>query len=688
MGRFFFSGVRLPFMLMNNEKAVSRIQELTASLNEHNHRYYILDDPVISDADYDVLLRELNDLEKRFPELCQPDSPTQRVGSPPLSGFEQLTHTIPMLSLENAMSDDELRSFDTRIRKDLEIDMVDYVMEPKLDGLGVELIYVDGVFTAGSTRGDGYTGENITSNLKTLKSLPLRLRSNKQKVPSYLEVRGEVFMTHLDFERLNQRQLEVDKPAFANPRNAAAGSLRQLDSRITASRNLQVNIYASGKIDGYSVATHMDFIQSLQDWGFPVNDRFTLCHGIDNVIDFHKQLEADRESLPYDIDGTVAKVNDLDYQAQLGIRSRSPRWAIAGKFKARQAITTIIDIQASVGRTGAITPVANLEPVAIGGVTVARATLHNQDEINRKDVREKDYVVVQRAGDVIPEVVKVILEKRPENTQAYLIPDICPICQGHVVRLDGEAKHYCQNISCPAQIKGRIEHFVAKRCMDIDGFGTKLVAQLVDTGSLNSIADIYNLTADQLAELERMAEKSAENIMGAVESSKSADLWRLIHGLGIRNVGEHLSKLLAEKYGSLKAISETSSEELEETNEVGPIVAAGVVEFFKENDNQILIENLRSHGLNPQIDISSRVAGILLNLSFVFTGKLEYFNRDSAREIVESLGGKTSNSISKKTDYLVAGPGAGSKLVKAEKLGVKVITEIEFREMAELAGNS
>ncbi|NQV15423.1 NAD-dependent DNA ligase LigA [bacterium] len=667
---------------MNHKKAASRIQDLTALLNEHNYRYYILDNPTISDAEYDALLRELQDLETSQPDLIQPDSPSQRVGSPPLSRFEALTHSIPMLSLENAMSDEELINFDTRVRKALELDRIDYVVEPKLDGLGVELIYMDGVFIAGSTRGDGYTGENISTNLKTLKSLPLRLRQNARSIPPYLEVRGEVFMTHIDFEQLNRRQLVAEKPAFANPRNAAAGSLRQLDSRITASRNLQVNIYASGRIDDFRVASHMEFIQALRDWGFPVNDRFTLCHGIEDVIRFHNQLEADRESLSYDIDGTVTKVNDFAFQDQLGIRSRSPRWAIAGKFKARQAVTSILSIEASVGRTGAITPVANLDPVPIGGVTVARATLHNQDEIDRKDVRVGDFVVVQRAGDVIPEVVKVILENRPDNTRVYRIPDQCPVCDGHVVRLDGEAKHYCQNISCPAQIKGRIEHFVAKRCLDIDGFGSKLVDQLVDTGFLNSIADIYSLTADQLAGLDRMAEKSADNIMEAVAASKSAELWRLIHGLGIRNVGEHLSKVLAEKYGSLKSISETSAEELEGTNEVGPIVALGVVEFFKEEDNRKLITSLGSHGLDPQIDISSRWEGVLFGLSFVFSGKLEYFNRDSARELVESLGGATANSISKKIDYLVAGPGAGSKLEKAEKLRVKVLTEDEFRKMA------
>ena len=681
MGRFFFIPCRLHFQPMDQQQTLSRIQELTEALNEHNHRYYILDEPVISDAAYDVLLRELQELENQNPELMQVDSPTQRVGSLPLSGFEQLKHSTPMLSLSNAMEEEELVSFDVRVRKDLELDQLDYVIEPKLDGLGVELIYVGGVFSAGSTRGDGFTGENITQNLRTLKALPLRLRSNLRPIPAYLEVRGEVFMGHQDFEQLNQRQLDQDKQPFANPRNAAAGSLRQLDSRITASRNLLINLYAAGRIDEFSVDSHMEFIQALKDWGFPVNDRYRLCPNIERVIQFHNQLENERESLDYDIDGTVTKINRLDYQDRMGIRSRSPRWAIAGKFKARQEITKILSISPSVGRTGAITPVANLEPVQLGGVMVARATLHNQDEIDRKDVRVGDTIVVQRAGDVIPEVVKAILDKRLPGSKPYVIPDRCPACDGHVIRLEGEAKHYCQNISCPAQIKGRIEHFVAKRCMDIDGFGTRLVAQLVDTDLIESIADIYTLTLEQLANLDRMAEKSALNIMEAIEISKSADLWRLIHGLGIRNVGEHISKVIANKYGSLSALGGSTVEDLEATHEVGPIVARGLVEFFKESDNLEILEKLSNHGLNPTLDVSARSEGIFSGLSFVFTGKLEYFNRDSARVLVESLGGASANSISKKTDYLVAGPGAGSKMEKANKLGVKILTEAEFRSM-------
>lgn len=666
---------------MHHPQALTRIRELTKVLNEHNHRYYVLDDPIVSDATYDALLRELQELEVQHPELKQTDSPTQRVGSEPLSGFESLTHSIAMLSLSNAMDESELTQFDNRVRKDLDVDHVEYVIEPKLDGLGVELIYVDGIFMAGSTRGDGFTGENITQNLRTLKSLPLRLSANLRAVPPYLEVRGEVFMGHADFEQLNHRQMNQEKQPFANPRNAAAGSLRQLDSRITASRNLLINLYAPGKIDDFQVATHVEFIKALKDWGFPVNDRYEVCPDINSVIHFHRQLESEREKLSYDIDGTVTKVNRLDYQTRLGIRSRSPRWAIAGKFKARQEVTKIISISPSVGRTGAITPVANLEPVHLGGVMVSRATLHNQDEIDRKDIREGDTVIVQRAGDVIPEVVKAILDKRPATSQAYQIPEHCPACNGHVLRLEGEAKHYCQNISCPAQIKGRIEHFVAKRSMDMDGFGSKLVAQLVDLGLLASIADIYALTIDQLATLDRMAEKSGMNIVAAVNKSKSAELWRLIHGLGIRNVGEHISKVVANKYGSLEALAQASAEDLEATHEIGPIVARGLVEFFKDSDNQELLKKLRALGLDPSVDVSMRESGILAGKSFVFTGKLEHYNRDSARVLVESFGGSSANAISKKTDYLVAGPGAGSKIEKANKLGVTILTEAEFQEL-------
>jgi len=667
---------------MNNNEARQRIVELTTELNEHNHRYYILDDPVVSDAEYDQLLRELQTLESAYPDLALPDSPTQRVGSLPQDAFEKLAHRTPMLSLDNAMDADEIREFDRRIRKELDLEEVEYVVDPKIDGLGVELIYENGVFTAGSTRGDGTVGENITANLRTLRTLPLRLRDTDLPIPSLLEVRGEVFMRHADFELLNEKRLKAELPLFANPRNAAAGSLRQLDSRITAERTLHLNIYAAGTLSEFDPETHLDFLKALQSWGIPVNPLYQVCHGIEEAVSYHKNLEIERESLEYDIDGSVIKVNRRDHQARLGIRSRSPRWAVAAKFKARQEITRINRIEASLGRTGAVTPVANLEPVQLGGVTVSRATLHNQDEIDRKDIREGDYVVVQRAGDVIPEVVKVILERRPEGTQPWIIPEICPVCGAHVIRLPEEAKHYCQNISCPAQVRGRIAHFASKRAMDIDGLGGKLIEQLVSSGLVHTIVDLYRLNTDTLAGLERMGAKSAANLIQAIDATRQRELWRLLHALGIRNVGEHLAKVLADTFNDLDRLTVATIEDLEAIHEVGPIVARGVHAFFREEQNQQLLLELAEVGVNPILP-EKPDSGLFANDVFVFTGKLEAFSRDQAREMVESRGGRTANSVSKQTTILVAGPGAGSKLAKAERLGIRTLTESEFLALIE-----
>ncbi len=669
---------------MNRDQAQDRIDELTVEINDHNHRYYILDDPVVSDAAYDRLLRELQDLEYEYPDLARPDSPTQRVGTLPLDTFESLEHRTPMLSLANAMDEQEILDFDTRVHKDLGPEPIEYVIEPKLDGLGVELVYEEGVFVAGSTRGDGFTGENITTNLKTLRSLPLSLRTETLPAPTLLEVRGEVFLGHADFQQLNRQREAKEEPLFANPRNAAAGSLRQLDSRITARRPLQINIYAAGVIEGFQYGTHVEFLEALKVWGFPVNEHFQLCTTIQEAVAFHRNLEATREELSYDIDGSVLKVNRIDLQQQLGIRSRSPRWAVAAKFKARQETTRILSIEASVGRTGAVTPVANLETVNIGGVQVSRATLHNQDEIDRKDVRIGDTVVVQRAGDVIPEVVKIIPDQRPADTVPYHIPANCPVCDSHVVRLPDEAKHYCQNISCPAQVKGRIEHFASKRAMDIDGLGTKLIAQLVEAGMLKTIADIYRLEMETLADLERMGEKSAENIIAAIDATREVELWRFLHALGIRNVGEHLAKLLANTFNDLETLADVELEELESTREVGPIVARGVYEFFREDHNLEMLTDLRTLGLrprSPELNAAAALAGEV----FVFTGKLERFTRDAAREMVESRGATTAGSVSKQVTTLVAGPGAGSKLAKAQKLGIRILNETEFLDLIEKA---
>lgn len=667
---------------MDISQARKKIEALSQELRDHNYRYYVLDDPIISDAAYDRLLRQLQELESQFPELILPDSPTQRVGSTPQTEFGTLTHRIPMLSLANAMNPEELIAFDQRVRKLLEQETVEYVAEPKLDGLGVELIYENGMFTAGSTRGDGVVGENITANLRTLKGVPLRLRTEDVPVPDLLEVRGEVFLRHADFQKLNQLREEQNQPLFANPRNAAAGSLRQLDPRITAQRPLQINIYSAGSIEGASFHTHWEFMQTLPQWGFPVNQEIRICEGIDAAIDYYRDMGARRETLPYDIDGIVIKVNDLTAQEELGIRSRSPRWAIAGKFKARQETTVIESIEASVGRTGAITPVANLKPVQLGGVLVSRATLHNQDEVDRKDVRVGDTVLIQRAGDVIPEVVKVILEKRPTGTKPYKIPATCPVCGGTVTRLEDEAKHYCQNISCPAQVKGRIEHFASKNAMDIDGMGPKLIQQLVEKNLIQTVADLYFLTPERLAELDRMAEKSAQNICAAIDASRKRDLWRLIHALGIRNVGEHVSKILANHFRSMEKLREATVEELVAIHEIGPIAAEAVVAFFREPHNLELLEKLFAGGVAPQappetIQSDERFKG----KSFVFTGKLEKFTREEAKEMVTARGGKSVGSVSKKTDFVVAGPGAGSKLSQAETLNIPILTEEEFLSM-------
>lgn len=648
-------------------------------LNEHNYRYYVLDDPLVSDGEYDLLLRKLENLEHAHPELITADSPTQRIGATPLTAFDTITHRIPLLSLANAMDEDELRAFDERTRKGLENSApVEYIGEPKLDGLAVELVYENGQFLSGSTRGDGITGEDITTNLRTIRGIPLALRTGELATPALLEVRGEVFISKADFEQLNHQRLENGKPAFANPRNAAAGSLRQLDPAVTAQRPLSIFCYQAGTITGLTYDTHLAFLQDLKKWGFPVSLLIENLIGIEAVINYHRQLEAQRNELPYEIDGSVIKVNSFSQQDQLGIRSRSPRWAIAGKFKAQQATTIVVDVSASVGRTGAVTPVANLEPVFVGGVTVSNATLHNQDEVDRLDVRVGDTVLIERAGDVIPKVVKVIAEKRPPNTGKYQLPENCPVCGHLVFRPPDESVARCQNLACPAQIKGRIEHFVSKSALDIDGFGTKLVDQLVEIGRIESVDQLFGLTIEELAELERMGEKSAANIVAAIESAKKTTFARFIYALGIRNVGEHLARVLEKEFtGDIDSFIQATVDELIEINEVGPIVAEGVVRFWSDDSNRAVIKACLQAGLT--LEKPERPAGIdLASKTFVFTGSLEKFSRAEAKEMVEKLGGRASGSVSKNTDFLVAGPGAGSKLKKAEKLEIRIFSEDEF----------
>jgi len=660
----------------------NQIQALRDQLNDHNYRYYVLDDPLISDSEYDQLFRELQKLEADNPNLITEDSPTHRVGAEPLSSFASWTHRMPMLSLANAMNEDELAAFDTRVKKGLDTEKdLEYMAEPKLDGLAVELVYENGFFVNGSTRGDGITGEDITQNLKTILAIPLSLRKNGQKTPPLLEVRGEVFITKDGFKKLNRNQEKEELPPFANPRNAAAGSLRQLDSKITATRHLSIYCYEAGRIDGISFDTHEDFLSTLKEWGFPVNPEIQKVNNAETMVAFHRNLEAKRDSLPYEIDGTVFKVNAINQRNALGIRSRSPRWAIAGKFKAQQATTLVQNIIPSVGRTGAVTPVARLEPVNVGGVVVTNATLHNQDEINRKDVRVGDTVLIQRAGDVIPEVVKVILAKRPPETKTYQLPTACPSCGQEVFRPEGEVVARCQNLSCPAQVKGRIEHFVSKGALDIDGFGEKLVDQLVDKKLILTVDDIFKLNFDDLVNLDRMAEKSALNILSAIQNSKQTTFARFVYALGIRNVGAHLSKVLEKAYmGDIEKFMNGTVEELEAIDEVGPIVAETITKFLSNCTNTDVIESCLSLGIRLKI-IEGPKSQVLQGKTFVFTGALTQFSRNEAKEMAEALGGKASGSVSKNTDFVVAGPGAGSKLKKATELDIPVLSEAEFLDM-------
>ncbi len=653
-----------------------QIQNLRTEIDRHNIRYYVHDDPIISDVEYDDLMQKLDQLEKDHPELITSDSPTQRVGAKPLEAFQSAAHRIPMLSLANAMNSDELREFDIQVKKGLGLEKdLEYVAEPKLDGLAVELVYENGEFSYGTTRGDGTTGEDISQNLKTIRAIPLILTGD---APSLLEVRGEVYITHSDFKKLNKQKLIDGEQPFANPRNCAAGSLRQLDSSITARRPLRIYCYAPGVMEGIFFKSHIEFLDQLPQWGFPINPKIESGEGIEFLMEYYKKAEIFREELDYDIDGVVFKVNSFSQQDELGVRSRSPRWAIAGKLKSQQVSTKILNIEPSVGRTGAVTPVAKLEPVSVGGVVVSNATLHNQDEINRKDVRIGDTVLIQRAGDVIPEVVKVIIEKRKKGSTSYALPNTCPVCKHEVYRTEGEVVSRCQNMECSAQVKGRIEHFVSKNCMDVEGFGIKLVNQLVDKQLIQSVADIYKLIFEQLLELERMAEKSAQNIMDAIELSKSTTMARFVHALGIRNVGEHASKVLEKSFGgNLDKLMQAEVSDLTFIHEIGAIMAESIVNFFSDTSNQNIIKSCLGSGIQfaevEQIQESQFTGKI-----FVFTGSLEKFTRKDAQSMIEKLGARTSGSVSSKTNYLVAGPGAGSKLAKAKELNIPIFSEDEF----------
>ena len=653
-----------------------QIENLRKQLRYHNHRYYVLDDPEIPDAEYDRLFRELQALEAAHPEWVTPDSPTQRVGAMPLSEFGEIKHAIPMLSLGNVFSDEELLAFDKRIhdRRKSETE-IEYVAEPKLDGLAISLMYENGVFTRAATRGDGETGEDVTQNVRTIEAVPLRLLG--EGWPQVLEVRGEIYMPKGGFNTLNDRLRNEGAKTFVNPRNAAAGSLRQLDSRITAQRPLTIFCYAVGLVDGGEMPlTHYTILQQLAKWGFRVCPEIRLAKGAQGCLEFYNKIGAQRENLPYDIDGVVYKVNSISLQQELGFVSRAPRWATAHKFPAQEEITVLEDVEFQVGRTGALTPVARLKPVFVGGVTVSNATLHNMDEIERKDVRIGDSVIVRRAGDVIPEVARVILERRPADARQIEIPAHCPVCSSDVQRPEGEAVFRCTGgLYCPAQVKEAIKHFASRKAMNIDGLGDKLVEQFFEQGLIRHVDDLYRLQAEQVAVLERMGDKSADNLIKALEKSKSTTLERFIFALGIREVGEATAKALARHFGSLEALQEASEETFKLVPDVGPVVAANLAQFFRELHNRDTILHLRELGVHWQNYAAKPPEALpLAGKTYVITGTLSR-SRDDIKVDLEALGAKVAGSVSKKTSALIAGENAGSKLDKAQALGVEILDE-------------
>ncbi|MDU0459243.1 MAG: NAD-dependent DNA ligase LigA [Geobacteraceae bacterium] len=664
--------------------AENRAAELRRMLIHHSQRYYQFDAPEISDAEYDALFNELVELEKRYPVLAIPESPTRRVGSAPLDKFRTVRHRLPMLSLENATNEEEIRAkLDVRVRNELGLpasETLEYMCEPKMDGLAVELVYENGLLTVASTRGDGITGEDVTGNIRTLRSLPLRLSGDN--IPSLLEVRGEVYLSLSAFRKINSDKEENGEPPFANPRNAAAGSLRQLDPQITARRPLAIFCYAPGHAEGVSFDSQQAFLDAAAGWGLPVNPLAMRVRGIEAAVDYYREMQARRETLPYEIDGTVVKVDSYRLQRELGEKSRSPVWAIACKFPPRQAETVLEDILLSVGRTGVVTPVAQLRPVDISGVTVARATLHNWDEIAAKDIRIGDTVVVERAGDVIPAVVRVIEERRTGAERCLPPPLKCPECGSEVVRIEGEVALRCMGLSCPPQIRESIKHFASRGAMDIEGLGDKFIEQLLSLGLVRNVADIYRLGKDDFMRFERMGDKLASNLLAAIEASKHRELSRFIHALGIRHVGERTAKTLAQSFGSLENLEAATLEELVSIRDIGATVAQSIRTFFENGENLSVIRQMIDYGVTPT-SASKKVGGIFSGKNFVFTGTLSRFSRDEARKLVEDQGGNVVGSVSKKTDYVVAGDEAGSKLVKARGLGVAVLGEDEFLALLE-----
>jgi len=674
--------------MSSDSKTVKRnIERLRQEIRQHDHQYHVLGDPLISDAQYDQLVRRLRELEAQYPQFQSPDSPTQRVGGQPLAQFETAPHRTPMLSLANAFSEEEVRDFDERVRRVLDVETVTYCVEPKFDGLSLEIIYQDGRLIQGITRGDGSLGEDVTPNVRTIRNLPLVLLAPPaRKSPTRLEIRGEVYMDSADFKALNERRLQEGEPTFANPRNAAAGSLRQLDSKITASRPLKFTAYDAADPSQLGAATQAQLLQALKDCGLPVDPNHRASHTVDEIFDFFRGLQAGRHAVAYEMDGVVVKVNEFALRRQLGTTSHAPRWALAYKFPAEQATTVVRDIVVQVGRTGVLTPVAVLDPVNLAGVTVGRATLHNQDEIDKKDVRIGDTVWVQRAGDVIPEVVQVVKAKRTCAQIPFRLPTHCPVCGSAVVREEGEVAVRCPNAACPAQLKERIRHFASKDAMDIEGLGRKWVDRLVEEGLLKSIPGLYHLKADPLIQLERMGETSVANLLAAIEASKGRSLDRLIHALGIRHVGQTLAQVLAQHFENLAALGLAGEQSLTAIPDIGPRVARSIMAFFAERHNQELLQQLKAAGVDPRSTPSAKTSQALAGKRFVFTGTLSRLSRGDAERLVKGFGGTVSSSVSKNTDYVVVGDHPGSKAAKADELGIPQLREAQFQGMMDDLG--
>ncbi len=670
----------------DSEKAASRVKKLQEELTDHSYRYHVLDDPIISDAEYDRMLKELVALEEEYPHLSTDDSPTKRVGAPPLDAFETADHRVPMLSLDNAFDTDDIQEFSKRILRMLKSDQqVLFTAEPKLDGVAVELTYENGVLIQATTRGDGVTGEVITRNVRTIASVPLKLNaSERSDIPEHLDVRGEVIIRQNGFETLNQERARNNEPLFANPRNAAAGSLRQLDSRITAQRPLDIFVYGVGFISGTGYATQEEMLLALKSFGFPVNEHIQYAVNLDAVISFYTRLEGIRDTLEYEIDGMVVKVDDIAIQQELGQKIKSPRWAIAWKFPAMEETTIIRDIRVQVGRTGTLTPVAILDPVSIAGVTVSRATLHNMDEITRKDIRIHDTVLVMRAGDVIPKVVKVITEKRDGNEITFQMPESCPVCDGPVRRVEDEAATRCTNFSCPAQLKERLRHFVSKKGLDVDGLGTRLVDQLVEEGLLTAFGDVFTLDRHRLVGLERMGDKSADNLIQAVREAKNTTLRRFLFALGIDHVGENAARLLSQTFGTIEEIMAAPFDDIQAIHGMGDKSAMAVVEFFKNPENQAMVRRILESGVvleNDSMASEEQEESAFSGKTVVLTGTLETIKRGEAKALLEQKGAMVTSGVSKKTDWVIAGTKAGSKLDKARTLGINILDEQAFLKM-------